>query len=283
MVCGVGSAGTITGLSRFFAKEAPEVEMVLADPEGSILAHYVETGEISKDVGSWLVEGIGEDFLPDIADFSRVKKAYSVSDEEAFKVARELLSKEGILAGSSSGTLIAAALKYCREQSEPKRVVTFVCDSGNKYLSKMYNDYWMLDQGFLKRPKTGDLRDLISRLHTDSATVTLGPNDTLLTAYGRMKLYDVSQLPVLEDSGQVCGILDEEDLLMRVFRDEARFKDPVHQAMTSQLETIQVDRPIEDLLPIFDQGRVAIVVEGTTFLGLITRIDLLNHLRQKVR
>jgi cystathionine beta-synthase len=98
-----------------------------------------------------------------------------------------------------------------------------------------------------------------------------------------MKLYDVSQLPVLEDSGQVCGILDEEDLLMRVFRDEARFKDPVHQAMTSQLETIQVDRPIEDLLPIFDQGRVAIVVEGTTFLGLITRIDLLNHLRQKVR
>ncbi|MEJ2016485.1 MAG: pyridoxal-phosphate dependent enzyme [Limibacillus sp.] len=283
MVCGVGSAGTITGLSRFFAKEAPEVEMVLADPEGSILAHYVETGEISKDVGSWLVEGIGEDFLPDIADFSRVKKAYSVSDEEAFKVARELLSKEGILAGSSSGTLIAAALKYCREQSEPKRVVTFVCDSGNKYLSKMYNDYWMLDQGFLKRPKTGDLRDLISRLHTDSATVTLGPNDTLLTAYGRMKLYDVSQLPVLEDSGQVCGILDEEDLLMRVFRDEARFKDPVHQAMTSQLETIQVDRPFEDLLPIFDQGRVAIVVEGTTFLGLITRIDLLNHLRQKVR
>ena len=283
MVCGVGSAGTITGLSRFFAKEAPEVEMVLADPEGSILAHYVETGEISKDVGSWLVEGIGEDFLPDIADFSRVKKAYSVSDEEAFKVARELLSKEGILAGSSSGTLIAAALKYCREQSEPKRVVTFVCDSGNKYLSKMYNDYWMLDQGFLKRPKTGDLRDLISRLHTDSATVTLGPSDTLLTAYGRMKLYDVSQLPVLEDSGQVCGILDEEDLLMRVFRDEARFKDPVHQAMTSQLETIQVDRPIEDLLPIFDQGRVAIVVEGDTFLGLITRIDLLNHLRQKVR
>ncbi|MEJ2027534.1 MAG: pyridoxal-phosphate dependent enzyme, partial [Limibacillus sp.] len=86
MVCGVGSAGTITGLSRFFAKEAPEVEMVLADPEGSILAHYVETGEISKDVGSWLVEGIGEDFLPDIADFSRVKKAYSVSDEEAWEV-----------------------------------------------------------------------------------------------------------------------------------------------------------------------------------------------------
>jgi len=256
---------------------------VLADPEGSILAHYIETGELSNDVGSWLVEGIGEDFLPDIADFSRVKKAYSVSDGEAFEVARELLAKEGILAGSSSGTLIAAALRYCREQSEPKRVVTFVCDSGNKYLSKMYNDYWMLDQGFMERPKTGDLRDLISRRHTDRATVTLSPDDTLLTAYGRMKLYDVSQLPILEDSGQVIGILDEEDVLLRVFRDETRFDDPVDQAMTSQLETIEADRPIEDLLPIFDSGRVAIVVEGGVFQGLITRIDLLNHLRLRMR
>ncbi len=282
MVCGVGSAGTITGLSHFFAEAAPQVEMVLADPEGSILAHYIETGEVSKDVGSWLVEGIGEDFLPDIADFSRVKKAYSVSDKEAFEVARDLLKQEGILAGSSSGTLIAAALRYCREQSEPKRVVTFVCDSGNKYLSKMFNDYWMLDQGFLERPKTGDLRDLISRRHTDRATVTVGPNDSLLTAYGRMKLYDVSQLPVLEDGGQVVGILDEEDVLLRVFRDESNFKDPVHQAMTSQLETIQADRPMEDLLPIFDRGRVAIVLEGERFEGLITRIDLLNHLRLRV-
>ena len=284
MVCGVGSAGTITGLSRFFAKEAPEVEMVLADPEGSILAHYIETGEVSEDVGSWLVEGIGEDFLPDIADFSRVKKAHTVPDKEAFEVARELLEKEGILAGSSSGTLIAAALRYCREQSEPKRVVTFVCDSGNKYLSKMFNDYWMLDQGFMERPKTGDLRDLISRRHTDRATVTVGPDDSLLTAYGRMKLYDVSQLPVLKEDGQVAGILDEEDVLLRVFEDEARFKDPVREAMTSQLETIEAGRPIEELLPIFNRGRVAIVVnEDGAFQGLITRIDLLNHLRLRMR
>ena len=95
MVCGVGSGGTITGLSRYFAEHSPDTQMVLADPEGSILAHYVETGEITEDVGSWMVEGIGEDFLPEICDLSRTTAAYTVTDEEAFFTAREILEKEG--------------------------------------------------------------------------------------------------------------------------------------------------------------------------------------------
>src|SRR5690606_41676824 len=134
--------------------------MVLAAPVGSILAEYINEGTLSGKSGSWMVEGIGEDFLPSISDFSRVKKAYAISDRESFLTARELLAKEGILGGSSTGTLLAAALRYCREQTEPKRVLTLVCDTGNKYLSKMYNDYWMLDNGFLERPQHGDLRDL---------------------------------------------------------------------------------------------------------------------------
>ncbi len=283
MVCGVGSGGTITGLSRFFASVSDKTEMVLADPEGSILAEYVETGNISKDVGSWIVEGIGEDFLPDIADLSRVRKAYVVPDKEALLTARELLLREGVLAGSSSGTLIAAALRYCREQSQPKRVVTLVCDSGNKYLSKMFNDYWMIDQGFIEREQKGDLRDLISRRHDEHGTVTAAADDNLLIAYGRMKLYDISQLPVLDKAGKVVGILDESDILLKVFKDDERFKDPVSSAMTSKLETISPDQPIDVLLPIFAQDRVAIVIEDDTFLGLITRIDLLNHLRRKMK
>ena len=122
--------------------------MVLADPVGSVLADYVETGRIGE-AGSWVVEGIGEDFVPPIADLSRVRTAYKISDAESLSTARALLQREGILAGSSSGTLVAAALRYCREQSTPKRVVTLVCDSGNKYLSKMFNDFWMADRGFL--------------------------------------------------------------------------------------------------------------------------------------
>ncbi len=283
VVCGVGSGGTITGLSRYFAEVAPEVEMILADPEGSVLADYVRTGKIKEEVGSWLVEGIGEDFLPPVCDLSRVETAYTVSDAEAFRVAREILEKEGVLAGSSSGTLIAAALRYCREQDEAKRVVTFVCDSGNKYLSKMYNDYWMLDQGFIERERHGDLRDLIARRHTEHATITVRPDDTLLTAYGRMKLYDISQLPVMGDEEHVVGIIDESDILLEVIRDEERFKEPVEDAMISKIETLQVDAAIEDLLPIFRADHVPIVLDGDRFLGLITRIDLLNYLRRKMK
>src|SRR3954467_5918566 len=166
IVCGVGSAGTITGLSRYFQKVSPQTELVLADPVGSVLADFVRTGTYGE-AGSWLVEGIGEDFIPPIADLSRVKRAYSIPDKEAFLTCRELLQKEGIMAGTSSGTMIAAALRYCREQPAPRRVVSFVCDSGNKYLSKVYNDYWMVDQGFLEREKFGDLRDLIARRHRE--------------------------------------------------------------------------------------------------------------------
>src|SRR6185436_3529392 len=112
---------------------------------------------------------------------------------------------------SSTGTLVAAALKYCREQASPKRVVTFVPDSGNKYLSKMYNDFWMFDQGLLDRPREGNLVDLIVRRYQEGSTVTVSPADTLTHAYRRMKLYDVSQLPVMEGE-RVAGILDESDL-----------------------------------------------------------------------
>ena len=284
VVCGVGSGGTISGLGRFFRSVSDKVEMVLADPEGSVLAEFARTGKLAEEVGSWLVEGIGEDFMPPNAnDLAGVAKAYTIGDREALLTAREVLSREGILAGSSSGTLIAAALRYCREQTEAKRVVTFVCDSGNKYLSKMFNDYWMIDQGFIERETEGDLRDLISRRHEEQATVTVGPEDSLLTAYGRMKLHDISQLPVLNDDGGVVGLLDENDVLLSVFKEEERFKDPVKSAMTAKLDTIEADRPLPALLPILDRGLVAIVVENGRFLGLITRIDLLNYLRRGMK
>ena len=279
IVCGVGSAGTITGLSRYFQKVSPQTELVLADPVGSVLADFVRTGTYGE-AGSWLVEGIGEDFIPPIADLSRVKKAYSINDQESATTVRELLSKEGILAGSSTGTLLAAALRYCHEQTVPKRVVTFVCDSGNKYLSKVFNDYWMMDQGFIKREQFGDLRDLITRRHDENATVTIGPDDKLMTAYARMKLYDISQLPVLEH-GKVVGLIDEWDLLIAAREDPARFKEPVRCAMTQRLETVGLKTSIPRLLETFNKGHVALVIEDGKFYGLVTRMDVLNHLRNR--
>lgn len=280
MVCGVGSAGTITGLSRFFARASAKTEMVLADPVGSVLVDYITRGSYGE-AGSWVVEGIGEDFIPPIADFSRVRKGYSIPDAESCNTARELLRKEGILGGSSSGTLVAAALRYCREQTRPRRVCTFICDSGNKYLSKVFNDYWMIDQGFLERPRHGDLRDLITRRFDEGATVTIGPDDLLTTAYSRMKLYDVSQLPVTEGD-RVVGLLDEWDLLHHVQAAPTRFRDPVRTAMCQKLETVDLHTPAAKLMETFDKGHVAIVVENGHFHGLITRIDALNHLRRTV-
>jgi cystathionine beta-synthase len=279
MVCGVGTGGTITGLSRFFARVSPQTEMVLADPAGSVLVDYIETGKLRK-AGSWLVEGIGEDFLPPVCDLSRVKRAYTIPDREAFQACRELLKKEGILAGSSSGTLLGAALRYCREQKQAKRVVSLVCDSGNKYLSKVYNDFWMLDQGMLDQPRLGDLRDLIARRHADRAVATVGADETVLAAYQRMKLYDVSQLPVMR-GGKIVGIVDEEDILLEVVDNPGHFDEPVTEAMESRLVTVPPDAPLEKLVEILKRGMVAIVVDGEEFLGLVTRIDLLNWLRRR--
>lgn len=282
VVVGVGSSGTLTGLTRFFKRAAPQVEFVLADPLGSVLADYVETGSYGE-AGSWRVEGIGEDFVPPQADFSAVGRAYRIDDEESIATARLLLEKEGILAGSSSGTLVAAALRYCRAQTSPKRVVTFVCDSGNKYLSKQYNEGWLIDQGLKHHPQQGDLSDLITRRHDLGATVFCRPDETLADVYARMRRHDVSQLPVLLDGSEVVGLIDEWDLLLAVHDEPENFRLPVRQAMSTELEVLSPSDSIEKLLRIFNEGLVAIVVEHGRFLGLITQSDLINHWRQRLR
>jgi len=281
IVLGVGSSGTVTGLSRYFAKVAPELDLVLADPVGSILAQYINDGVLNDKSSSWLVEGIGEDFLPTISDFTRVHKAYAISDAESFDTGRKLLQAEGILGGSSTGTLVAAALRYCQEQSEPKRVLTFACDTGNKYLSKMYNDYWMRDLGFLEQERFGDLRDLVARPYSSHETITVGPDEPLANAYTRMKLYDVSQLPVIKND-EIVGIIDESDLLVAVHNKQDCFNDLVSSAMVSDLTVIDLHAGDDELMSIFARDFVAIVKDGDDFVGLITRVDYLNYLRRRL-
>ncbi|MBM4110614.1 MAG: pyridoxal-phosphate dependent enzyme [Phycisphaerae bacterium] len=279
-VAGVGSGGTVSGVGRFLKSKDPKVQIILADPAGSILAPLVNEGRTVAP-GSWLVEGIGEDFVPSILDLSLVSKAYTVTDAEAFETVRQLLVKEGVLAGSSVGVLLHAALRYCREQTVPKRVVTIICDSGAKYLSKMFNDFWMVDQGMLQRERTGDLRDLIARRHDRKEDFTLAPTLPLAQAVKRMRMYSVSQMAVLDERDRVLGIIDESDILLALYRDRGALQRPVSEFMTSNLETVPPTARPEDLLPIFRADRVAIVVDGQRFCGLITRIDLINWLRQQ--
>jgi cystathionine beta-synthase len=274
VVCGVGSGGTITGMSRFLGPKG--VEIVLADPKGSVLAGYVATGTVGE-AGSWLVEGIGEDFVPPICDLSRVKIAYTIDDAEAFATVRELLAKEGILAGTSSGVLIAAAARYARDRKTPGRIVTFVCDSGAKYLSKAYRDEWLIDQGLVARPSFGDLRDVVVR--RAGQLVDVAPDDALRVAYARMRLHDVSQMPVL-DKGVLVGIIDESDLLVSALA--GHFDRSVRDVMTTKLETLPPGASIADLTAVLDRGLVGVIVDGGALYGLVTRIDLVNYLRRRI-
>ena len=281
VVAGVGSGGTLTGLAEFFKEKDPSIQIVAADPENSIVADAVIKGSYSYEGGSWLVEGVGEDFIPDNLDLSLIDDAETVTDKEAFEVLQVLLQEEGILGGSSTGTLVAGAIKWCQKQTEPKKVVTFICDTGNKYLSKAFNKSWLHDNNLLNQEKEGNLSDLINRRADKGEMITVSPSETLLIAYNRMRSADISQIPVIEDK-ELLGILDEEDLLLSVTKDQASFSSSVTEIMTNELDILQVDATNDELLAVLSEGKVAIIYENNNFLGFITKVDLINHYRNKL-
>lgn len=281
VVAGVGSGGTLTGLAEFFKAKNPSICMVAADPEGSIVADAVLKGDYAYDGGSWLVEGVGEDFIPDNFNTSLMDDAETVSDKEAFEVLQIILKEEGILGGSSSGTLVAAAAKWCRKQTEPKNVVTFICDTGNKYLSKAFNKSWLHDNNLLELEKFGDLRDLINRRADKGEMITVSPGETLLVAYNRMRASDISQIPVM-DEGKLLGVMDEEDLLFTVSQEPGKFSDNVSLHMIDKLDTLQFDATKDELLTILSEGKVAIIFDKEIFIGFVTKVDLINFYRNKL-
>jgi len=282
VVVGVGSGGMLTGIGRFMRSASPATAMVLADPQGSILAPYVETGRMIEP-GSWAVEGIGEDFIPPNCDLSLVSKAYSIPDPESFAASRELLRAEGILAGSSSGTLLAAALRYCRAQDEAKRVVTLVCDSGAKYLSKVFNPSFLAQEGWSHPDRHGTVRDVVINRYSEGTAIVVRPNDTLRTVFSRMRFSGVSQLPVIDEGGHVVGLVDESDVLAALLTDPGgaskAFELPVKDVMVTRLETISAEAPIADLVPLFRKDYTAIVMDRGEFVGVATRLDLINYFR----
>ena len=275
-VAGVGSGGTVTGLAEFFKEKNSDLQMIVADPEGSIVADAVTKGNYKYDGGSWLVEGIGEDFIPTNLNLDLVDDAVTVTDKEAFEVLQQLLKEEGILAGSSTGTLICGAIKWCQKQDSPKKVVTFVCDTGNKYLSKAFSKSWLKDNELTEEEEQGNLADLIRKRADKGEMISVKPQDTLMTAYNRMRASDVSQLPVLEEE-KLVGIVDEEDLLLNVYKDETLFSKSIDSIMVRDLETIDVNSDEKELYKILSEGKVAILFDANIFLGFITKVDLINR------
>lgn len=282
IVVGVGSGGTLTGIGRFMRRASPKTAMILADPEGSVLAPLIATGRMTE-AGSWAVEGIGEDFVPPNADLTLVSETFTIPDAESFASARELLRAEGVLAGSSSGTLLAAALRYCRSQSTPKRVVSLVCDSGAKYLSKVFNPTFLAQEGWSHPHRHGTVRDVVVSRYSEGTAVFVRPQDNLRTVFARMRSADVSQLPIIDENGRVVGLVDESDVLAALLTTSgdpnAVFARPVKDVMVMRLETISADAPIADLVPLFRKDYIAIVMDGDRFLGIATRLDLINYFR----
>ena len=276
-VAGMGTSGTLSGVGQYLRSMNNNIKLILADPQGSILADYVNN-RVMGEAASWLVEGIGEDYIPSISQVNNVDQAITVQDIDAFNTARELLRKEGIFAGSSSGTLVHAAIQYCRAQTQPKRVLTLVCDTGNKYLSKLYDDAWMCTQGFFNEPGYGDLRDLLcyascAQLHIDSSL-------PMLTAHKRLLEYRVTQLPVL--NGKRCvGVLSDADLLAALEHDKEALTQPIENYMHSEIQCLDKTADEARLAVALAQSPAVVITDNDNFCGMLTRLDYANALKRR--
>jgi len=277
-VAGVGTGGTISGVARYLKEKNPRITIVGVDPEGSLY-----TG---SDVRPYKVEGVGEDFIPGTVDLSLIDEWETVGDREAFLMCRRLAREEGVVAGGSCGLALAGALRFARNVREDKVIVVLLPDSGRSYLSKIYNDDWMRDQGFLDR--FGDRKVAGELLPPGSAVICAGTQETVRAAIDRMHRHSISQMPVVDGAppeadgeppalDRIVGVLEERSLLEKVFRHPESIEQTVGAVMGEPLPVVDAEDDIESLFPLFtDGGNGAIVAQGDAPVGIITRSDLLD-------
>lgn len=274
-VSGAGTGGTLSGCARRFKEDAPHVENVGVDPVGSILAG-------DGPIGSYKVEGIGYDFIPDVLDRSLVDRWVKTEDKEAFVTARRLIRQEGLLCGGSSGTAMWAALEVAREVGPGKTFVVILPDSVRNYMTKFMDDAWMRQNGFAERNWEHETcADLVRKLPRRSLVTATG-EDTLLDAVHRMKEHGISQLPVVED-GRVVGIVTESDLLGRIVDGHANMNAKVAEVMFRKVQKVHENDSAKELLELFTGGNVGVVVDKHDGLvGILTKMDLVDHLTAAV-
>ncbi len=277
-VAGVGTGGTISGVGTFLKSKNKKCELVLADPKGSILKDLVNTGKLSNNVGSWIVEGIGEDFCPPLLKTGLIDYAYSISDFEAINTCRGLLHNEGILAGSSSGTLLAAALKFCKSQKVKKNVVTLVCDAGDKYLRKIYNESWRIKEGFNFKKKNDNLKDVVSNLNKSNAIPTVNINSDCSLAFKLMHENGISFLLVETDKKKLAGIITENNLLEKV--STSSFKSSIKKNIT-KVKKVKHNLSFNKLVNLIKKENYLFVYDKNLFYGVINKTDVLWYLKKK--
>ena len=289
-VAGVGTGGTITGIGRFLKERKPDVRIVGADPEGSIYT--------TEEIHQYKVEGVGEDFWPGTFDRKIVDEWEQVDDRASFLMARRVTREEGILIGGSGGLAVEAALRVAKRLDDPDAlVVVLLPDSGRGYLSKIYNDDWMRENGFLSRfhERTRMGAMVAARSGHVPHVVAVGCDQTVREAIELLREYDVSQLPVLRgrSSGPDCtgprpdepievhsivGSLQERTLLGEVFRDPGVLDEPVSTIMEAPFTLVDANEEVERVIPTLAAGSPAVLVQRDGIvIGVITRADMLEH------
>jgi cystathionine beta-synthase len=286
-IAGMGTGGTITGVGRFLKEQNPDVKIIGVDPIGSVLYDLHRTGKMPK-AESYKVEGIGEDFLPSTTDLSVVDEIVQVNDRESFLMTRRLVREEGIFAGGSCGAAVAGAIKYIRSHNltEDDVVVVLLPDSGSRYLSKVFDDDWMRENGFLERSWVEYRAVDIQNTKQDGDVITAKPTDLMRDVVARLKANNVSQLPVVDENGRLVGIVTEIDLLNHMLLTDHQHHnsdETIASIINRNVPVVRPNTPLETLMALFSsQSAVVIATEGKV-QGILTKIDILDFLSTQAR
>ena len=278
-VAGMGTGGTISGCGKYFKEKNPNIRIVGVDPVGSLYFDFVKTGRITKPF-AYKVEGIGEDFFPTTMNLKIIDEIVRVDDRECFLMTRDLTRLEGLFVGGSGGAAVAGALKYAKQfGSAGQKILVFLADGGHKYMSKIFNDEWMRENGFLEDAKgIGTVRDLLATKDRGGRQlVTATPQSRVRDVIDTLKSCGISQLPVVE-GGKLKGIVGEVDLLRHLVNGHKTLDSAVGELVEGDYATVTPNTKLELLQGVLADAKVAIVEDDDQVVGIVTKIDLIDFL-----
>ncbi len=280
-VASMGTGGTISGTGRYLKEMNPSVQVIGADPVGSILAEYFRTKTMAE-AKSYLVEGIGEDIIPGSTHFEYIDDVITIGDRESFRYTRRLSREEGILCGGSAGTAVAAALQVASRADRDAVIVVILPDTGERYLSKAHNDTWLRDNGMLE-PEDLRVSDFLYKKVSEIPTLlTLGRDEPLRRALALVREHNVSQIPVMDSQGNCVGTVLESTLMSSLIDGRARLEDPIWGMMEAALPLVGAEEPLSNAVGFLSAGTSAVLVEdrgadeGNRLVGILSRFDLIE-------
>ncbi|ACL67170.1 Pyridoxal-5'-phosphate-dependent protein beta subunit [Anaeromyxobacter dehalogenans 2CP-1] len=283
-VAGLGTGGTMSGCGKFFKEKAPAILNVGVDPIGSVYHSMFKTGKLSQP-HVYKVEGIGEDMMCGAMDLSVLDDVRQVNDAEAFVMARRLAREEGVLAGGSSGAAVHVAVKLAKELGKGKVIVVPLPDGGRAYISKFYSDEWMRDNGFPVGAggpvSAATVKDVLGRRRGE--VISARKTDKVEAVVKKMKEHDISQMPVVDDTGRAIGMIHEYDLLNFLIEGKHRLTEVVEPLVQPLQGVVEPETALSRLRDIFNDDHVAVVKEGDRVTGIVTKIDLIEFLAQRLR